>query len=103
MPPVSGGAPSRLDGGLGARWPLSLAELERVEPVFETFPGWDEDLGGVRRLADLPAAARAFIDTLEARAGVPIAIVSVGPERTQTIVRTERPARSGASWGAVAT
>src|SRR3989304_1005957 len=73
LPGVRLGVAYRLDGELVDRWPLSLAELERVEPVFETFPGWDEDLGGVRRLADLPAAARAFIDTLEARAGVAVA------------------------------
>jgi len=103
LPEVKLGVAYRLDGQLVDRWPLSLNELERAEPVYEAFPGWEEDLGGVRRLADLPAAARAFIDTLEARAGVPIAIVSVGPERTQTIVRTERPARSAASWRAVAT
>jgi adenylosuccinate synthase len=45
---------------------------------------------------DLPTAARAYVDALEVRAGVPIALVSVGPERTQTIVRTERPVRAGA-------
>ena len=80
----------------------SLAELERVEPVYQTFPGWAHDLGAVRRLTDLPAAARAFVDALEERAGVPIAIVSVGPERTQTIVRTERPRLGAAPGTAVA-
>jgi adenylosuccinate synthase len=93
----------RLDGGLVERWPLSLAELERAQPVYETFSGWPDDLRDARRMADLPAAARAFVDALEARAGVPVALVSVGPERTQTIVRTERPAGAGIDWGAVAT
>ena len=89
----------RVDGRLVDAWPLPLAELERAEPVYETFPGWQEDLSGVRSLADLPAPARAYVDALETRAGVPIALVSVGPERTQTIVRTERPirAREGAA------
>ena len=84
----------RLDGAIVDRWPLTLAELERAEPVYETFPGWDDDCSGVRRIDELPAAARAFVDALEALAGVPIALVSVGPERTQTIVRGPRPGRA---------
>ncbi|MGH2468135.1 MAG: adenylosuccinate synthase [Candidatus Limnocylindrales bacterium] len=72
-------------------WPLPLAELERAEPVYETFPGWTADLDGVRAMDELPEAAGDFLDALEARAGVPITLVSVGPERTQTIVRSEQP------------
>ncbi|TAM78970.1 MAG: adenylosuccinate synthase, partial [Chloroflexota bacterium] len=72
-------------------WPLPLAELERAEPVYETFPGWTADLGGLRAMDQLPTAAVDFLDALEAHAGVPVALVSVGPERTQTIVRSERP------------
>jgi adenylosuccinate synthase len=78
--------------GRSARWPLTLAELERAEPVYSTFPGWEEDLGGLRRMEDLPPAAAAYVDALEELAGVPITLVSVGPERTQTIVRTGRVA-----------
>lgn len=78
--------------GRPARWPLPLAELERAEPVYATFPGWEEDLTGVRRMEDLPSAAAAYVDALEEAAGVPITLVSVGPERTQTIVRTGRVA-----------
>ncbi len=84
----------RLDGVVVDRWPLSIAELERAEPVYETFPGWDHDLAGIRRMDELPVEARAFVDALEARAGVPISFVSVGAERTQTIVRGPRPGRS---------
>ena len=88
------GVAYRLDGAVVDRWPLSVAELERAEPVYESFPGWDEDLSDARRLDDLPSAARAFVDALEALAGVPIGLVSVGPERTQTIVRGPRPGRA---------
>ncbi|MET1231216.1 MAG: adenylosuccinate synthetase, partial [Candidatus Limnocylindrales bacterium] len=84
----------RLDGAVVDRWPLGIAELERAEPVYETFPGWDGDLASIRRMEDLPAQARAFVDALEARAGVPIGLVSVGAERTQTIVRGPREGRS---------
>ncbi|HEX5465846.1 MAG TPA: adenylosuccinate synthase [Candidatus Limnocylindrales bacterium] len=72
-------------------WPLPLADLERARPVYETFPGWTADLTAVRSLAELPRAARDVLDRLEALAGVPIALVSVGPERSQTIVRDELP------------
>jgi len=78
--------------GRPVRWPLPLPELERAEPVYRAFPGWDEALGEMRRMEDLPAAAAAYIDALEELAGVPITLVSVGPERTQTILRTGRVA-----------
>jgi len=96
------GVAYRLDGMVVDRWPLSVAELERAEPVYETFPGWDDDCSAVRRLEDLPRNARLFVDALEALAGVPIALVSVGPERTQTIVRGPRPVRARHVVSAVA-
>ncbi len=73
--------------GEEARWPLPLMDLQQAEPVYEVLPGWEEDISGVRRMEDLPANAAAFIDAIEAAAGAPVAIVSVGPERTQTITR----------------
>jgi adenylosuccinate synthase len=82
----------RVDGRLVEEWPLSAAQLERAEPVYETFPGWAEELSDVRSIDGLPEAALRFVDAIEKRAGVPIAIVSVGPERTQTLVRTDRQA-----------
>ncbi len=76
----------RVDG-VAASWPLELDDLVRAEPIYEEFAGWEADLSGIRRMADLPAAAAAYVDALEELAGVPIALVSVGPERSQTIVR----------------
>ena len=52
----------------------------------EEHPGWGDDIRGVRRIADLPAAARAFVDRLAALTGVPVAAVSVGPERSALAV-----------------
>jgi adenylosuccinate synthase len=78
----------RVDGRL-IRWPLALDELERAEPVYETMPGWEADLDPVRRMEDLPPEARSYVDRIEALAGVPITLVSVGAERTQTILRSE--------------
>ncbi|MHC4798418.1 MAG: adenylosuccinate synthetase, partial [Planctomycetota bacterium] len=61
--------------------------LEKVKPVIEYMPGWKEDLRKARSIDQLPPTARAYLDRLEALIGVPIAIVSVGPERTQTLIR----------------
>jgi len=67
-------------------FPLSLEELAQCTPVYETFPGWDEDISRVRSQKDLPAAARQFLNALEEKAGVKIELISVGPDRTQTII-----------------
>lgn len=63
------------------------ALLEQAEPVFEYMPGWTEDLSECRRFEMLPTAARAYLERLESLIGVPVAIVSVGPERGQTLMR----------------
>ncbi len=81
----------RIDGRLVDEWPQSLARLERAEPIFETFSGWRADIGSVRDVADLPDEARRFVAAIEERAGVGIALISVGPERTQTLVNAASP------------
>ena len=73
--------------GRPVRWPLPLEELERVEPIYEVWPGWEADLTDLRVIEELPREAAAYVDRLEELAGVPITLVSVGPERSQTIVR----------------
>ena len=73
--------------GAPVRWPLTLDELERAVPVYERFEGWEEDLTKIRDERDLPAEAVRYIDAIEALAGVPVSVVSVGPERTETIMR----------------
>jgi adenylosuccinate synthase len=83
----------RVDGRVVDTWPVPADALARAEPVYETFPGWDADLSRMRHINELPREARAYVDALEQRAAVPIAIVSVGAERTQTIIRAGRPAR----------
>jgi adenylosuccinate synthase len=84
-------------------WPSSAGVLARAVPIYAEFPGWREPLHGVRALADLPENARRYVTALEELAGVPIVLVSVGPERTQTIERAWRPMRhrpAGAGVGA---
>jgi adenylosuccinate synthase len=80
-----------VDGQRVKVWPSSGAALARATPVYETFPGWEEPIHDARTLADLPENARRYVTALEEHAGVPIVLVSVGPERTQTIERAWRP------------
>jgi adenylosuccinate synthase len=75
-----------VDGQRRDSMPPTLAELERCRPVFEDLPGWQEDISGVRRVQDLPANTRTYLKRLEELAGVPIQVVSVGPDREETIV-----------------
>ncbi len=62
------------------------AGQERVEPIYETWPGWQEDTTGVRAWDDLPENAQRYLRRIEELAGAPIRYVSVGPERDQLIV-----------------
>jgi adenylosuccinate synthase len=82
-----------IDGRRVESWPSSAAVLARATPVYERFPGWSEAVHDVRSLGDLPENARRYVAALEEHAGVPIVLVSVGPERTQTIERAYRPMR----------
>ncbi len=66
--------------------PATLPELEGCQPVYEELPGWSEDIRGARRFEDLPPACRQYLKRVEELAGVPIQIVSVGPDRQETIV-----------------
>jgi adenylosuccinate synthase len=74
----------------GKEWttvPASTSVYERLEPVYEEHAGWQADTTTCRTWDALPEAARAYVGRLEELAGVGIALVSVGPERTQMIVR----------------
>ena len=82
-----------VDGLRVERWPSSASVLARAKPIYEHFEGWSEPLHDVRSLAGLPDAARRYVSAVEELAGVPIVLVSVGPERTQTIERAWRPMR----------
>ncbi len=74
-----------VDGQQATAFPLAIT-LDRAEPVYETLPGWEDDIQGVRRFADLPAEARSYVEAIAARIGPPIRHISVGPERDQMIV-----------------
>ncbi len=66
--------------------PSSLIDFSECVPIYESLPGWTEDLTGVREWGDLPKAARDYVRFIGARIGVPVSIVSVGPDRRQTIL-----------------
>ena len=66
--------------------PASLKVLAEVEPVYETFKGWKQNISGVRAYDELPAEARAYLERLAEYTGIRQGIVSVGPNRDQTIV-----------------
>lgn len=74
----------------GGRWedlPFGPTELEKYSAEYEVLPGWSEDLTGIRRWAQLPAAALRYLERIETAVGVPIRMVSVGPERSQIVER----------------
>ncbi len=77
----------RIGGKLTHEFPMTLQELNDAEPVYETFPGWDEDITTARRVEELPDAARRYIETIERLVDVPSALLSIGPGRDETIVR----------------
>jgi adenylosuccinate synthase len=89
MPELRVATAYRINGKLTEDFPMTLPEIEQAEPVYETLPGWDEDVTGVRCYEDLPGAARRYVERVEALAGVPVEIVSIGPGRDETISRAE--------------
>jgi adenylosuccinate synthase len=74
-----------IDGERTAQFPSHVESLARARPVYRTLPGWKRDISGVRRMADFPREARAYIDALGDVVGAPVEIVSVGADREQTV------------------
>jgi adenylosuccinate synthase len=75
-----------LDGKLIDMLPVGADDVARCKPIYETLPGWSESTFGVSRWEDLPKNAQVYLKRLEALCGVPVDIVSTGPERDETIV-----------------
>jgi adenylosuccinate synthase len=73
-------------GGTRDILPVGAEALAICEPIYEEHPGWKESTVGMKRHADLPANARAFLARLEQLVGAPMAIISTGPDRSETIV-----------------
>jgi adenylosuccinate synthase len=69
--------------------PIDPDDIARAEPVYRTFPGWDKLPSEAHEIGDLPAPARAYVQTISEMAGVPFCLVSVGPDRSETIRLTD--------------
>ena len=75
-----------IDGHQTTRFPSHVEDLRRAQPVYETLPGWKEEVTDCRSFDQLPASAQAYLRRVSELVGQPIEMVSVGPERDQTII-----------------
>ncbi len=75
------------DGSVIEHFPAALHILEQSTPVYQEYAGWSEDISGARSINDLPAAALAYLQGVEAVTGARVSLISVGPRRDQTFVR----------------
>lgn len=78
-----------LDGKVIKDFPASLSDLARCKPIYKTFKGWDEPITECESFEDLPQAAREYVEFIEDYLQVPVAFISVGPKREQTIIRKQ--------------
>ncbi|MCA3674504.1 MAG: adenylosuccinate synthase, partial [Methylobacterium sp.] len=76
----------RLDGQVIEHLPASESAQKRVEPVYETIPGWSGSTAGARSWADLPAEAVKYVRRIEELIGAPVTLLSTSPERDDTIL-----------------
>lgn len=76
----------RIDGRETTQFPSHVDDLKHAEPVYETLPGWREELTAVRKYDDLPENARRYLARIGELLGRPVTVVSVGPDRSQTIL-----------------
>ena len=74
-----------VDGVRHDELPMNQADFDRAVPIYETFPGWTEDISKARSLDDLPRNCRDYVDALEKMIKAPISAIGVGPDREQTI------------------
>jgi adenylosuccinate synthase len=75
----------RVNGETTTQFPPDAYDLSRAQPIYTTLPGFTQDITKARKLADLPANARKYIDFIVQQVGVPADMVGVGPDREQTI------------------
>ncbi|MEO1993908.1 MAG: adenylosuccinate synthase [Planctomycetaceae bacterium] len=74
-----------IDGETTTHFPSHVDQLSRVRPIYRTLPGWQVDISDVRQFGDLPSTAQDYVHTIGKLLGAPTDIVSVGPDRAQTI------------------
>ncbi|HEY4240807.1 MAG TPA: adenylosuccinate synthase [Kofleriaceae bacterium] len=89
LPEVSVCVAYKVDGRELDEPPIDPDDIARAEPVYTRFPGWGRLPANARDVTDLPGTARAYVETIERMAGVPFCLVSVGPDRAETIKLTD--------------
>ncbi len=75
-----------VNGRRTAVMPPTIHQIQAAQPVYEEVPGWQEDIGAVRSIDDLPQTARDYVKRMEDLTGTPAMLVSVGPDRAQTLL-----------------
>ncbi|WP_343154221.1 adenylosuccinate synthase [Buchnera aphidicola (Aphis aurantii)] len=65
---------------------VSFVNLENIKPIYETYPGWMQNTSGIKKIEDLPKAAKNYIKSIEKIAGIPVDMISTGPDRNDTIL-----------------
>ncbi|MCD0459632.1 adenylosuccinate synthase [Roseiconus lacunae] len=78
-----------LDGERITRFPSHADQLRRCKPIYETIPGWKQPVDDVRREEDFPAGALEYVKRVEELVGIPVGVLSVGPDRSQTIFTSQ--------------
>ena len=74
-----------LDGKRLESFPAHADQLRRCKPIYETIPGWNQPVDDVRTVGDFPSGALAYVKRIEELVGIPVGVLSVGPDRAQTI------------------
>ncbi|HET7160666.1 MAG TPA: adenylosuccinate synthetase, partial [Burkholderiales bacterium] len=77
----------RMNGAVRDILPFGGEMLAQCEPIYEEFPGWSESTVGITHFEELPKAAQTYLNRMQEVCGVPLDIISTGPDREQTIVR----------------
>ncbi|MEX2671867.1 MAG: adenylosuccinate synthase [Phycisphaeraceae bacterium] len=77
----------KVDGKILKHFPADASVLERVEPIYQSVPGFSVEVDKVRKFEDLPDEAKAYLRLIEQEVGVPVKLISVGPERGATLTR----------------
>ena len=89
MPVIKVCTAYEIDGKIVEQFPADLESLEKIKPVYKEFKGWQTDLTKTKKIEDLPKEAKEYIDFISNYLGVPYCVVSVGTDRSQTIVLNE--------------
>lgn len=77
----------KINGKETTVFPLAMHEIENIEPVYTSLPGWQTDISGITNWNELPDNAKSYIHFIEEYLGVKFTIISTGPKRKETIIR----------------